>query len=99
MGLDRAALLRLRARNAERLHAVGQSGRLEPEKPGSATAAVDFPTRLGNRSLDIVALEAPDVSICEQRRGATGNKSRAAARRPRTGKHQRMVKPQLTPVR
>src|SRR5262249_18613325 len=64
-----------------------------------ATAAVDFPTRLGDRSLDIVALKAPDVSICEQRGGATGNKSRAAARRPWTREGQRLVKPQLTPVR
>src|SRR5262245_54874849 len=99
MGHDRAVLLRLRARNGERLHAVGQSGRLEPEQPGSATAAVDFPTRLGDRSLDIVALEAPDVSICEQRRGAAGNESRAEARRPWTREGQRLVKPQLTPVR
>src|SRR5215467_5501743 len=99
MGLDRAGLLRVRARNAERLHAVGQSGRLEPEKPGRATAAVDFPTRLRDRSLDIVALEPPDVSICEQGRGATGNKSRAAACRPRTREAQRLVEPQPTPVR
>jgi len=49
--------------------------------------------------LDIVALEPPDVSICEQRRGAPGNKGRAAARRPRAREHQRLVKPELTPVR
>ena len=58
MGLDRAVLLRPRARNAERFHAVGQSGRLEPEKPSRAIAAVDFPTRPGDRPLDILALEA-----------------------------------------
>jgi alpha/beta hydrolase fold len=91
--------LRPGARNSERPHAVGQSGRLEPEKPGSATAAVDFSTRLGDRSLDVVALEAPDVSICEQRRGATGNKCRAAARRPWAREGQRLVKPQLPPAR
>jgi len=99
MGLDRAVLLRPRARNAERFHAVGQSGRLEPEKPSRAIAAVDFPTRPGDRPLDILALEATDVSICEQRRGVTGNESRPAARRPRTREGQRLVKPQLTPVR
>src|SRR5262249_20919454 len=91
--------LRPRARDAERPHAVGQSGRFEPEKPGSATTAVDLPTGLGDRPLDIVALETSDISVCQQRRWAAGNKSRAAARGPWPREHQRLVKRQLTPVR
>src|SRR5262249_58021154 len=45
------------------------------------------------------ALETPDVSVCQQRRWASGNKSRAAARGPWPREHQRLVKSQLKPVR